>query len=313
MAYYDGTYSDSEDDFVSYILITDEDDKYYSGDNNDSRSDIGDVNFDVCNVTVTQGSDVSNTFDDEDNQNVIDDSLTDDSEAEMWSGTPLNPKLPNYDGKLRPSDNISLHFPKSPSPIDVFRLFFTPDITGYIVDQSNLYRMQNKLLHQYPMTEDDFYCLIGFLYYSSVVPLPSKSDYWSNYCRQAEKIEPLIRLFNEVCLTTVQSETNISIDEQMVGYRGKQHQKPTKRGFIFWTRCGVTGFVYEIKLYRGSKEICSNKTPSMQLQRLLRSTTAVYDEEKRIEDENNENLRQFGSSGMIISNFLEHIPLGSRV
>ena len=173
----------------------------------------------------------------------------------MWSGTSLNPNLPNYDRMPRLSDKISLSFPKSTSTIDIFRLFLTPDITSYIADQSNFYRMQNNLFQQCPLTEDGFYSLIGYLYYSSVIPLPSKSDFWSNYYRQkivtdsitrvrllsilhlddnmlekdkGDKTEPLIRLFNQRCLSTVQPEMNISIDEQMVRYRGKTAPKVFK-------------------------------------------------------------------------------------
>ena len=55
-----------------------------------------------------------------------------------------------------------------------------------------------------------------------------------------DKTELLIRLFNQRCLSTGQPEMNISIDEQMVRYRGKtvpkvfkqcMLKKPTKRGF----------------------------------------------------------------------------------
>ena len=128
------------------------------------------------------------------------------------------------------------------------------------------------------MTEDDLYSLIGFLYYSSTVPLPSKSDYWSSYCRQpivagsmmrnridyllsilhlndntteldkGDKIEPLIHLFNERCRIVVEPEANISIDEQMIRYKGKtapksfrqyMPNKSTKQGFKVWAKCGV--------------------------------------------------------------------------
>ncbi|CAF5067979.1 unnamed protein product, partial [Rotaria sp. Silwood1] len=45
-------------------------------------------------------------------------------------------------------------------------------------EQSNLYRTQ-QYLRMAPMTESDFYQLLGFLFYSLLVKLPCKGDYWT--------------------------------------------------------------------------------------------------------------------------------------
>lgn len=142
---------------------------------------------------------------------------------------------------------------------------------------------------------------------------------------KAEKIEPLIDFFNQRCLTVVETEANISIDEQMIGYKGKSApksfkqympKKPTKRGYKLWAKCGVSGFVYGVKLYRGKQKIIPNKDPQILLKCTLRSTTntTINDETMRDEAEQRKaNIKQLGTSGMIVLDFLENIPIGSRI
>ncbi|CAF0920905.1 unnamed protein product [Didymodactylos carnosus] len=79
-------------------------------------------------------------------------------------------------------NNLNISSATLTSPIDYFRLFLSPSIVTYIVDQSNLYRTQMKL-KQEPMAEREFFQLLGFLFYAFVVRLSSKSDYWSQLCQ----------------------------------------------------------------------------------------------------------------------------------
>ena len=103
---------------------------------------------------------------------------------ESWSGNVLKCNLPYYGGELKLSIDSKSKIPRKASPIDFFRLYFTPEFATYIVDQSNLHRTQTNKSQQAPMSEDDVNCLLGFLFYSSVVPLPSKRNYWSSFSRQ---------------------------------------------------------------------------------------------------------------------------------
>lgn len=172
--------SESESDATRCTLDESEvdtnSDDYDSQSNENGESDY--ENFSGSSNSTTNESDVSDGSDDKENDPDDDYRLsTNISDVEMWSGESLRTNLPDYDGTLRLSRDIAMNFPKNPSPIDIFRLFLTPEITNYIVDQSNLYRTQNNLTKQDPMTEDDLHSLLGFLYYSSIVPLPSKSDY----------------------------------------------------------------------------------------------------------------------------------------
>ena len=102
---------------------------------------------------------------------------------ESWSGNVLKCNLSYYGGELKLSIDSKCKIPRNASPIDFFPLYFTPEFATYIVDQSNLYRTQSNKSQQAPMSGDDVNCLLGFLFYSSVVPLPSKRDYWSSFSR----------------------------------------------------------------------------------------------------------------------------------
>ena len=79
--------------------------------------------------------------------------------------------------------------------------------------------------------------------------------------RKIEKVEPLVKYFNERSKLIVEPENSLSIDEQMIAYKGttaptsfRQYlpEKLTKRGFKVWTRCGISSFVYEMTLHHGA-------------------------------------------------------------
>ncbi|CAF1305269.1 unnamed protein product [Rotaria sordida] len=83
---------------------------------------------------------------------------------------------------------------------------------------------------------------------------------------KVEKVEPILKYFNERCKLIVKPEKNLSIDDQMVAYKGttaptsfRQYmpQKPAKRGFKVWTRCGVSAFAYEMFLHHGKPKFVS--------------------------------------------------------
>ncbi|CAF1606020.1 unnamed protein product, partial [Didymodactylos carnosus] len=101
---------------------------------------------------------------------------------------------------------------------------------------------------------------------------------------KGEKVEPLKHFFNQHLQAIVEPAVNISVDEQMIGYKGtttpkllKQYMpnKPNKRGFKFWARCGVSGFVYEAVLCCGSEK---NVVSTLSLPSFLRLCSILSDE-----------------------------------
>ena len=101
-----------------------------------------------------------------------------------------------------------------------------------------------------------------------------------------EKIEPILKYFNQQSKVIAEPEKNLSIDEQMIAYKGTtaptsfwqyMPSKPTKRGFKVWTRCGVSAFVYEIILHHGTAKMVSSQCSlsDTSLNRVSRQTTAT--------------------------------------
>ena len=322
--------SDSSDDDILYSI----------------NSDVSGVDSDESMDNLSSGS-----ADDDDDERIT----TNTSQLESWSGKAFKTNLPCYDGELKLSTAFESAIPRNASPMDFFLLFFTPELVSYVVDQSNLYRIQSNKLKQSPMTETDLYLLIGFLFYSSVAPLPNKRDYWSSSCRQSivadviqrdrimyllsilhfhdntletdksQKFEPLLKYFNERCKLIVVPEKNLSIDEQMIAYKGttaptsfRQYMpnKPTKRGFKAWTRCGVSAFMYEMNLYCGKSTGTYNEPQLLDLTSKRASRKQLATEPKDIELFGIPRYtlqKQYGSSGLVVLDLIKDVPVGSSI
>ena len=78
---------------------------------------------------------------------------------------------------------------------------------------------------------------------------------------RAFKVRWLIDYLNEKFLAAVESESEQSVDEHMIKFKGRnimrQHikNKPIKWGFKMWYRCAPKiGYLYEFDIYTGKKE-----------------------------------------------------------
>lgn len=121
----------------------------------------------------------------------------------------MNADIPDFHGEFKLSENVNL--PQSPLSFDVFSLCITPSIVNYIVEQTNLYRIQQDMIC-IPMSLTDFYQQLSFLFYSSLVRLPCKGDYRSAKTEQKiissnitiNRVDELLRMlhFNENILST---------------------------------------------------------------------------------------------------------------
>ncbi|CAF1402754.1 unnamed protein product [Rotaria sordida] len=348
----------SSDSNVLYSLNTNYD---YSGSDGSNLSAYGSGSNDDNDVHYEMESDSEEKTDYDDDQVDLNseeinmDVVTDNHQNIQWSKkTKFEPDLPVFGEKFMLKDDIDL--PKSPSPYDFFNLFLTSDIVDYIVQQSNLYCTQQNF-KQEPMNNLDLYHLIGFLFYSSLCKLPCKSDYWTSTCgseivmknitrnridqllrslhfgnnilqnQSSDKIQPLIDLFNNRCGSVVKQEQNISIDEQMIGYKGKSApksykqympKKPTKRGFKLWSLSGVSGYTYRIKLYQGAN--ANMPVAQMKLSSYTTASSELQTRSKHRNDEDNEKLakqsediKRYGQSGMVVIDLLDDIPKGSHI
>ena len=99
-----------------------------------------------------------------------------------WVKDDLLSDIPDFEGTSGLSNDINI--PSSSSPTDFFSLFLAQDLIKYIVEQTNLYSVQQKLKVK-PMNESALHKLIGFLFYGSLVKLLSKCDYWRELSMQS--------------------------------------------------------------------------------------------------------------------------------
>ena len=281
---------------------------------------------------------------------------TNNKHHEDWSEKLLKSNLPFYDSILKLSPDFESKLPRNATPTDFFQLYFTPELVSYIVDQSNLYRIQTNNTKQSPMTDVDLNCLLEFLFYISVVPVPNKRDYWSSFSRQSiiadaialdrimyllsilhfhdnsieidkvEKVQPILEYFNKRCRQTVEPENNLSIDEQMIPYKGttaptsyRQYmpKKPTKRVFKVWTRCGVSAFMCEMILYCDVTKFVSSRPPltDSSLKRTSRNAAATTGptNNSTINTHRETLLKDYGSSGMAVLDLTKNAPAGSSI
>ena len=91
--------------------------------------------------------------------------------------------------------------------------------------------------------------------------------------------------FNQRSKLLLESEEFVAIDEQMVGFEGKtapsslkqyMPNKPSKHGFKLWSKSGVSGYVYHVEIYSGSKKISVKPTSLFNNDSLKLTTRSAY-------------------------------------
>lgn len=183
------------------------------------------------------------------------------------------------------------------SPVKIFDIFFN-DFYGNVIDQSNLYAHQcGKNLN---LKLDELRAFLGILIIMGFHRVPSIRLYWSAdenfFCSRIAsimtqkrflfilknlhlndntlmpqresiefdklyKIRPMVDHLNFVYESSFFPGRNLSVDETMVGFKGrstiKQYlpMKPTKRGFKIWALCcSVTVYLLKFMVYEGKKD-----------------------------------------------------------
>ena len=187
------------------------------------------------------------------------------------------------------------------SPLEIFLSIIGPMIEA-IVNQSNLYASQNGI--QLGLSAQELKAFFGILIIMGFHVLPSLRLYWStndnffvpkianimslrrfqqilrnlhlndnsqmpqrdqpNFDR-LYKVRPLLDFLNKRYKEVFYPNRNLSIDESMIGFKGrstlKQYMplKPIKRGFKVWAiACATTGFLVGFEVYQGKSTIYDN-------------------------------------------------------
>ncbi|CAH0728216.1 unnamed protein product, partial [Brenthis ino] len=181
-------------------------------------------------------------------------------------------------------------------PLDYLYLFFSEDIFTDLVDQTNLYSVQ-QTGRSIQASENEMRDFISIHILMGIVEMPCYLDYWSNSFRYGQiadimtlkryqqirrflhfsdnnlqdsdryyKVRPIAEKIRRNCLKQ-ENENKFSIDEMMIPYKGRKagnrkqymKDKPNKWGFKNYVRAGVSGMIYDFVLYAGEDTFRSHK------------------------------------------------------
>lgn len=175
------------------------------------------------------------------------------------------------------------------SPAEYFEDFFSADIFTLMVEQTNLYSVQQTTT-SVNTTVEEMKTFIAIELIMGVTQMPAYTDFWSTELKfpiisekmPLKRYQKLRRYIHFADNTTdngtdpyfkvrpiaeglrrnflkIPNEKRMSIDEMMVPYKGKKAgfrrqylpKKPKKWGFKVFVRAGVSGIVYDYILYGG--------------------------------------------------------------
>lgn len=120
------------------------------------------------------------------------------------------------------------------------RMYWAPDTRNELIAES--------------MSRNRFDEIMTVLHYNDNNELPEKNSPLYNKCY---KIQPLVDHFRKVFKQFVLPETHMSIDEQVVPFKGQHSlkrylpKKPKKWGYKIWARAGISGYVYDFEIEGG--------------------------------------------------------------
>ena len=108
------------------------------------------------------------------------------------------------------------------------------------------------------MTLKRFLFILRHLHLNDNAKMPAKE---TDQFDKLYKLRPLIDHLKSTCPRLYNPSRNISIDESMIGYKGRSSMKqympmkPTKRGFKVWACCcSETGYLLNFDVYTGKNE-----------------------------------------------------------
>ena len=180
------------------------------------------------------------------------------------------------------------------STMEIFSLVTNlKELLELIAEQSNLYAHQNG--RNFTVTKEELKAFLGINFVMAINKLPTIAEYWkvdnmigndgiqntiiqNRFCKilqnlhfadnrqddktdKAFKLRPVIDHLNSKFFEVLSNDSEQSIDEHMVKFKGrsgmKQYikSKPIKWGFKFWFRCSSkSGYLYQMDVYLGRKQ-----------------------------------------------------------
>lgn len=187
---------------------------------------------------------------------------------------------------------------KELTSLEYFKSFFDDDLINHLVEQTNLYSVQ-QTGNSVNVSKEEMERFIAVYIFAAVVWLPSMRMYWETgtrvpfiadlmsvnrfekirqffHCNNNQmptekdklfKVRPVIESVLEKC-KRVPIEEFQAIDEQIIPTKGRSGlrqylpKKPNKWGIKVWARCGASGIVHQFEIYTG-KGSADNDDPLM--------------------------------------------------
>ncbi|XP_028658906.1 piggyBac transposable element-derived protein 2-like [Erpetoichthys calabaricus] len=188
------------------------------------------------------------------------------------------------------------------NPVQLFEEFFSPEIYDLICKETVRYSTDFRNDHEFHTSTEEVKVFLGILIITGYHKVPSEADYWSdaedlvvpivknamsrnrfqklksyihfvdnstadsNIGDQSFKVKPLFELLNENFCKFGYFTPNISIDEMIVKYYGRNSLKqfikgkPIRFGYKYWAICSSEGYCYTFSLYCG-KETTATDVP----------------------------------------------------
>ena len=185
------------------------------------------------------------------------------------------------------------HPSDSKEPIGYFRELIDQDLLVHIVEESNLYALQEDINKPLNLTTAELEQFIAILFQMSIVKMPQARMYWSKECRYAlvadimpvnrfeeikrllhlndnskmppqcedklYKVRPLVDNLASMFRNIVAGEM-LAADEQVIPFKGKSSlktynpKKPKKWGYKVYVLCGADGLIANFEFYTGKIE-----------------------------------------------------------
>lgn len=195
------------------------------------------------------------------------------------------------------------------TPFQYFSRYFTPELVDLLVQQTNLYSVQ-ETTRSICTTVGEIQKFLAVLLYMGICPLPAMDDYWSVHFRyplvadimsskrfkclkrylhfvdnhdkkdtqndKFHKVRPVFEMVRRQCKKT-EGSNHQSVDEVMVPYKGTRagtlrqyvKNKPHKWGFKIYCRSSSSGIVHDLLLYQGTTTFCDEDLPENEKDFLL--------------------------------------------
>ncbi|KAL2079792.1 hypothetical protein ACEWY4_025536 [Coilia grayii] len=159
------------------------------------------------------------------------------------------------------------------TPLDLFKLFFTPTVVRELCNTTNKYAAENTVGKSYTWSDVDvqeFYHFLGMLQYASLVKLPSVEDYWTQEDEENDlhkgtlhhnrlfRVQPLFDHMRAACKSSYHPRRELAVDERMVATKAKTgftqyiRNKPTKWGIKLYVMADSSnGYTVDFSIYTG--------------------------------------------------------------